>query len=609
MNGIRQRLRQTMQGEVSPTSVLVAGIVLILLQLCFRGWAALGSWFYGDDYNLLSFENGRPLSVARLMEPYNDHVMPGGRFLARVVSHAGTLNWELAAGLAVLGQLLASAAALWMLVTLFGPRLGILMPLTLYLFSAITLPAYIWWSAALIQLIPQAALMTAVGSWVRYLRSRSWRWLLATNAAVATGLLFSEKSALTFLVLIYLAVAYFAEGGPIDRVRSLIVTYWPAVLLAGLVGGAHTAFYVTNVDSALQSPSWSLAGKVAYNMLGSAFPTGVLGGPWRWTGEGVSAAYADPPLFAVYLSWVVLVASIAYLALHRTGTMRAWAFLTGYLVVLYGLLLTGRAPDFGARLALDYRFLTDGLVVMVLCLGLASMTLLDARQSSAARDEPLLRVSAPRTLIVALTVVIGLSGLVNSVVYTRVWQTTNASDAYLQALSKDLRTDGTTDLADVPVPKDVISPLNAPDNTVRLLADLASDTVRFPEASSRLVVPDDAGNLHPVEIELGVESRPGRTPGCGWRVAQTGRSIPLSARAFPWTWWLRVGYLASDNSQVRVSAGDSTVDTEVLAGLNTLFVRVEGSFTQIRIEGLDSGVSMCVDDIQVGQAVPEGSSE
>ena len=53
----------------------------------------------------------------------------------------GSLNWTLAATLTIGVQVLASAACLWMLVTLFGARWGILAPLALYLTSALTCPA------------------------------------------------------------------------------------------------------------------------------------------------------------------------------------------------------------------------------------------------------------------------------------------------------------------------------------------------------------------------------------------------------------------------------------------------------------------------------------
>ena len=44
-------------------------------------------------------------------------------------------------------------------------------------------------------------------------------------------------------------------------------------------------------------------------------------------------------------------------------------------------------------------------------------------------------------------------------------------------------------------------------------------------------------------------------------------------------------------------------------GLHELFVRVDGGFDDVRIEGLDRGATMCVDTVEVGQAVPGGAWE
>ena len=77
--------------------------------------------------------------------------------------------------------------------------------------------------------------------------------------------------------------------------------------------------------------------------------------------------------------------------------------------------------------------------------------------------------------------------------------------------------------------------------------------------------------------------------------------------AFAWVWWIRVGYLGSQDSPVVVTAGSSTVATTVEAGVNSLYVKVEGSFDSIRIDGLDPGTTLCVDKIEVGQPTPGGA--
>ena len=85
-----------------------------------------------------------------------------------------------------------------------------------------------------------------------------------------------------------------------------------------------------------------------------------------------------------------------------------------------------------------------------------------------------------------------------------------------------------------------------------------------------------------------------------------GRNVELTGTAFPWVWWIRVGYLGSKDSPVVVTAGSSTVATTVEAGVNSLYVKVEGSFDSIRIDGLDPGTTLCVDNIEVGQPTPGG---
>ena len=56
-------------------------------------------------------------------------------------------------------------------------------------------------------------------------------------------------------------------------------------------------------------------------------------------------AYADTPASLVTLSWVVIILVVAYLALRRTRTRRAWALLLAYLVALALLVASARRPS------------------------------------------------------------------------------------------------------------------------------------------------------------------------------------------------------------------------------------------------------------------------
>ncbi len=603
---VARRAVAALRGFDSPQLVIGAGALMIVAQLAFRAWALYPSWFYVDDYNLLLDAQGEHLDAGYLLDPYNSHLMPGGRLIAWLVADSGQLNWGLAATLTLVAQAVAGVAALWMLTTLFGARWAVLAPLSLYLTSAMTVPAMMWWTASLNQVPLQCAFFLAVCTWVRYLRTGRRRWLLATTAAVSLGLFFYVKALLIFPVLAFITLAYFASGSSLQRVRGAIRRFWPAVVVGGATVAAYLAYYVSHVEEPFTETSASLIGRLADSMLGTAFISAVVGGPWRWAPNALPNAFADPPAWTLHIAWVLVVLIVLYGALRRTGSLRAWVLLLGYLVGLLVLLLNSRAPVYGSNIGLQYRYLTDAACAVALCLGLAFLPICGAEQASRPRDEPLLRLRVPTWGAAALVAVICASGVLSTVRYVGYWHSDNASDAFVHNLQADLRAQGEVDLADQTVPEAVIPGIFAPDNAVHRVTSLVSNRVSFPDASPRLAVVGEDGTLHSALIDEAITSRKGRIPDCGWLVNDddSGRTIPLTGSAFLWEWWIRIGYLASQDSTVDVIAGSSHVTTTVDAGLNSLYVKVKGTFNSIHITGLDPGTTMCVDTVEVGQPVP-----
>ena len=125
-------------------------------------------------------------------------------------------------------------------------------------------------------------------------------------------------------------------------------------------------------NTTTQPLSSSLPGILA-SMLGVAFVSGILG-----SGHGTGmlsappTAYSDTPaLLVTRRCWIVLGLVVIYLALRRRRTLRAWALLAGYLLVLAGP--GGEQP---LQLRLGHRspstaHLTDSTCITVLCLSLA----------------------------------------------------------------------------------------------------------------------------------------------------------------------------------------------------------------------------------------------
>jgi hypothetical protein len=582
---------------------LGAAGLLVLAQTGLTAWALFTNWFFYDDFSLLMDARGARFDVGYLLEPWNVHLMPFGRAMAWVVAETGPLNWALAASATLVVQLLSSLAAVWMLVTLFGRRWAILVPLTAYLSTSMTVPALMWWTASLNQLTMQLGFFLAVGAAVRYFRGDGLRWALAAYGGVAIGLVSDVKAVLILPVVAFLAVAYFSSGGIGRRLVGTVRGYWPAIAIAGVASLGYAAYYATHTTGQTELPPLTDALGAVDTMVGTAFAAAATGGPWLWSHRSGIAA---PPDWAVHLSWVLIVLVIGYGALRRRRTGRAWALLAGYLAALAGLLISNRVATYGVEIGLEYRYLTDAACALALSLGLAFLPLRGAVESSEPRDPPLLTRAVPTTVIVVVTALVAVSGTVSTVRYVSWWGAQNDGESFMRTVESDMRSHGVVDVADTAVPESVMSGLLDPDNRVSRLSSLLPGELDYPRGSPGLAMVSDDGSLRQVEIDGGTASMPGPTEGCGWRVDEDGLTIPLTNSTIDWTWWLRIGYLASADSPVVVEAGGTTVDAEVMTGLNDLYVKITGSFDSVRIDGLDPGAVMCVDAIEVGDPTPGG---
>lgn len=591
--------------------VLGAAALLIALQLGFRAWALYGSWFYLDDFQMLDDARRQGLTAGFLVDPYDSQFMPIGRFLAWVVSTSGDVGWPLAASLTLLLQLAAGAACLWMLVTLFGTRWGVLAPLALYLFTSLSLPATMWWAASLNTVPLQIAFFCSVATWVRYLRDRDLRWLAATIAVLVLAVLAYVKSLVLFPLLAYVALAWFADGGAVSRVRHVVRRFWPAVVLGVTLGAGYLGYYTTQVPQLTAegsgSVSWSLAGRLADTMLVESLPVGLLGGPWRWSDVNAPAGLVAAPDWAVSGSWVLLALVIGYWALCRVRTGRAWALLGGYALASYVLLLVTRAPAVGPVAGLEYRYLADVSCAAALVLGLVSMPLLGSTQASAPRSPALLRAELPSRFLLGATALVCVSGLLSSWAYAGIWHRDNPGERFLKNTQASLQGSVPVPFADTAVPDEVMPGYLFPFNTTKRLLPNIVDNATFPSVTPRLAVLDERGIPTSADIDAVTESLPGPKTDCGWEVDGDSVRVPMEARAFDFTWWVRIAYLGTAEDVVRVEVAGETLTAPVRAGLHDLFINVTGEVPSVTLGGLEAGTPMCVDEIEVGLAVPGGA--
>ncbi|WP_457189436.1 hypothetical protein [Nocardioides sp. P5_E3] len=589
--------------EGSRTWVLWTAVALLVSQLTFRTWAAWSSWYFLDDLIFLR-QHADGADWDYLLEPVNGHFMPVAKLVYWGIGSIDPMAWWPAALFLVVGQALASAACLWMLVTLFGMRRGILPPFALYLFLSLSMPSYMWFIAALQQLPLQVALCVAVGAWVLHARGEGVRWLGLCLVSLVAGLLFWQKTLVVVPLLVYISYAYFTSGGPVRRLRGLRSQAFGLVAVL-VVGVAYVAYYFATVPSQLSTVTPELAGDLAETMLGSTLASGLAGGPWQWHMPAPPHAFTDPPSWSVHLSWVVVSAVAAYAYLRRARSGRALLLLIGWVLGTFLLVLAGRGTALGAIVGTDSRYLSDVSLVAALCLGLAFLELPGAPGSSGPRVPPRIQ-PVPSWFTGLLTSAVVLSGLFSSATYVTPWHDQNAAHRFFDRFRADVAAYGRVEMVDRVVPEDVMSQLSAPRNNFTFLAPLATDLVDFPDVSSELAIVGDDGSLRQVAIEPGVDSLPGPRAGCGWRVRDKRVDVPLAGRAIDLEWWARIGYLSSADSAVTVTAGRSSVDTRVRRGLNNLYLRLDGGFDEVSIDGLDPGTTLCVDVVEIGQPVPGG---
>ena len=599
-----------------PHPVVLTGIVLVAVQVAVRAWASAGSWFIGDDFNLMTRLYDVPLTLTELFTPHDSQLMPGGILSAWVMANAGPQNWTVAASILVVLQAIASASCLLMLVTVFGRRWAIIPLLLVYLASPLTLTAYMWWAAAINQVPLHAAFFLTMTCAVLYFRTRRLLWLGLTFAAVLLGMAFYVKAVLILPVVAAVAFLFFspqgAGAGPAGvglaaRLRGsgtrTLRAYAPLWAVLATAGAAYTALYVGTVDSPLEGYDVPWA-SLADNFLRLSLGPALVGGPWQWWNPIAPGGLVDPPSWAVTATWVGL-ALAAYVVHQRGGARwRALLIAAGYLAAIFVLLAVGRASVVGSVTALELRYLADATPVIVLSLGLL---LLDVRRPvDSPRSWVVPRDGAARRVLawqvgVCLVLVAG-AGL-STARYVALWHADFVAKVYTRNVAQAASLQD-LEVVDTWVPQDVVSPLRFPDNYVsRVFRPLPA--VHASTSGTDLQVIDDLGVPRRAEVVPGVASRPGPVDGCGFLVKGGSRTIPLEAtdEADPLesSWWIAIDYLASEDGEVTARFGGTEVRVPVMQGLHQYLTRGEGAIDEVVLDTGPSALGLCVDKVIVGK--------
>jgi hypothetical protein len=296
--GTRQAL-----GRWTGRRVVQAALGFIAVQLLLRGWIAATGYFRQDDLLAMGRAGRLPvLSSEFLLYDHDGHFMPLGFLLTGAFTRMAPFEWWPMAVTMVVLQALASLAVWRLLRLLMGDRPLLLLPLALYLFSPLTLPAFAWWFASLNALPLQAGMAWVAGDAVQLLRTQRRRHAVTATLVLAVTL-FSFEKAVTVPVVAFTLVALLlrqaGESSPIVTATWRCRWLWGGlvVVTSGWLWAYSSVVGSPVVDSEGSGTVAAAVDMVRSGVFQGVLPT-LLGGPLFWTDPVVCAA---PPTGLVVL--------------------------------------------------------------------------------------------------------------------------------------------------------------------------------------------------------------------------------------------------------------------------------------------------------------------
>lgn len=586
--------------------MLTSAVVLVLAQLGFRAWAVFGGWFQFDDFAFMSRAQNDGIGLHALFTNYGGHLMPAGLLMTWLDVKAAPLDWSLPAAELLALQALVDLGAVVFLVSAFGRRRAILAPLAILLFTVLTIPALIWWAAGINQLPFLAALFWGGWSHLRYLRTRRFRYAILTMLITIASLAFYEKTLLAFVLYAFIPLAYFATGSLMGRVRQVVARYPGGTALYAVVALGYLALYIKvglsfSPSGADKAPLSDVIG----NLGGSAYATGVLGGPLRWSAANPPFAVPAPGRLLTIAAVAVLVVFAWTVSRSRARSARAWLLLGIFVACDVVLVGTARAAFVGPSIALDYRYITELAAVSAIALGLATLPLVGAVETVETRRRHLL-IDYPARVYVSMAAILAL-GTYSAHGYVEQWQSSHKSKTYFTNAEHDLRSsENPVPLVDVAVPQFLLWGYAFPENSASHVLKMFSAHTTYPKirTNSIYTLADD-GHVSPVVIQPVRQAETSVRNRCPYPAKQQPSvTVPLDGPVLGTGWWVRAAYYAKSAGTMQVTAGDDSYDVVVEPGLHSLFFEAGGKrFDSVSFTGLDDNSGFCVSEVELGNPV------
>jgi hypothetical protein len=592
---------------VRPTRVswvATTAVALIAIQLVIRAVLAFRGYFYWDDLILTGRAGTQDLLTASyLFDDHDGHVMPGAFLVAGGITRLAPLVWAGPAISLIVLQLLASLALLRALHVILGRRPVLLIPLTLALFTPMTVPGFAWWAAALNSLPMLAALAWVCADAILLVRTGNQRYALTGVLVYFGGLLFFEKAAVIPFVAFTTAALLCHVSGDDSALRIVWrrgARLWTASLV---LTAAWIVLYLVVVDQDRWSSNLPMTWDLLRRSVTHAIVPGLVGGPWDWQRWAPASPWATPGPTVMVIGWLALAAVLAVSLLRKQRIGPVWLVAAAYVAACQAPIYLMRSSPYTAlELAQTMRYLPDLVVVLALlaAVGLCAPNRVQSRWLDAGRT----RTAVTATLATAFLA----SSLYSTATFLSSWRD-NPAQPYLQNVRSSLakaREASDAPLLDQEVDPLVLHRMAWPENLASHMFALLPDRPEFFSTTSDLRMLDSAGRLVDAKVTWVRTIVAGPTPKCGYLVQPDAEvRMALDGPLLPAEWTAEINYLANSDGSMTMSLPEGPeTKVPVHPGLNRVYIRLSGAGNAITVRAQTAALSVCIASGPVGYLAP-----
>ena len=601
--------------------VLLAAWVLIAVQLAVRLWVLDQRNFYGDDFEYGTLANENPLlSADYLLESHDGHFMPAALLLSGALARWFPLDWTAVTVVLLLLQLLAAYAVLRLLRTIMGDRPAVLIPLAVYLFSPLSLGAFVWWAAAMNAVPLQIGLAWYAADAVRLARTGKARYAVSGTLALVLSLAFYERAVLLPALagaLVWLLHHAYGVRAPLRSALRNARALWLASL--AVLAGWALLYSSADPGAAVASPPTVEQAIDLTQDLASTLVPGLAGGPWNWEIAVSGAPLAAAPDVLVTISVAVLAVLVLWTSWSRRAGLQVWLLFAVFFAVGAVLVSLGRAgSQFSDVLSLTYRYYAAESVVIAVAV--AVLFALPRRGAAPPSDDGPDRlggaavpfpgrrtpglVATPVVLLLTAAFLVGSA--FSTVSYIEAWQDEPTSDYLETALASLASVADDEPMLDQDVPGEVLWAAAAPYNTVSRMFLAVEDRPAIADATHLPRMLDEAGRMVPARVVPGVVLPAGPVAGCGLPVpGGAPTALPVGAALFEYPWTAELSYTSASAGVLRMALpGGEPAEVPVRRGTHTVYVSLFGSGDTIEVSGATDDMGLCVGAGVVGIIQP-----